>query len=155
MPKRTSSFGRVLAELLTLETDPQVQRNLRDVLFAEHDLALVLAQDLDPERESLQLLDQDPERLRDAGLERVVALDDRLVRLDATDDVVRLDGQDLLHDMGGAIRLECPDLHLAEPLAAELRLATERLLRDQAVRPGRSGMDLVLDQVGELKHVDQ
>src|SRR5712692_7604653 len=117
MPKRTSSFARVLTELLTLETDPQVQRNLRDVLFAEHDLALVLAQDLDPERESLQLLDQDPERLRDAGLERVVALDDRLVCLDAADDVVRLDGQDLLHDMRGTVSLERPHLHFTEALA--------------------------------------
>src|SRR2546430_9428759 len=51
---------------------------------------------------AFQLLDQHAERLRDAGLERVVALDDRLVSLDAADDVVRLHGQDLLQDVRGA-----------------------------------------------------
>src|SRR6266566_8933586 len=112
----------VLPDLVPLQADAQVERELGDVLFAQHDLALVLAQDLDPERQALQLLDQHPEALGDAGLERVVALDDRLVGLDAADDVVRLDGQDLLEDVGGAVRLERPHLHLAEALAAELRL---------------------------------
>src|SRR5256885_8943626 len=145
---------RVLTKLLTLEADAQIERDLGDVFFTEYDLALVLAQDLDPERKPFQLLDQHAERLRDAGLERVVALDDRLVRLDASDDVVRLDGQDLLQDVSGAVSLERPHLHLAKPLAAELRLAAQRLLGDQAVRPGRPGVDLVLHQVGQLEHVD-
>src|SRR2546421_613063 len=128
---KSSSFlllCRVFPELFALEADAEVQRDLRDVLFTQNDLALVLAQDLDPERKALQLLDQHAERLRDAGLERVVALDDRLVRLDAADDVVRLDGQDLLQDVRGAVSLERPHLHLAKPLAAELRLAAQRLL---------------------------
>src|SRR5262249_32667120 len=68
-------FRGVFPELFPLEADPQVKRYLRDVFFAEDDLALVLAQDLDAQRQALELLDQDPERLRDAGLERVVALD--------------------------------------------------------------------------------
>src|SRR2546421_2847829 len=154
---KSSSFlllCRVFPELFALEADAEVQRDLRDVLFTQYDLALVLAQDLDPERKPLQLLDQHAERLRDAGLERVVALDDRLVSLDAADDVVRLHGQDLLQDVRGAVSLERPHLHLAEPLAAELRLAAQRLLGDQAVWARGPGMDLVLDQVGELEHVD-
>src|SRR6266852_4701746 len=151
----SASFGGILPELFALEADPQVEWNLRDVLFAKDDLALVLAQDLDPEREPLQLLDQLPERLRDARLERVVALDDRLVGLDPADDVVRLHGQDLLQDVRGAVRLERPHLHLAEALTAELGLAAQRLLGDQAVRAGRPGVDLVLDQVRQLEHVDQ
>src|SRR5215471_2443471 len=134
----------VLTDLIPLQADAQVERELGDVLFAEHDLALVLAQDLDPEREPLQLLDQHPEALRDAGLERVVALDDGLVRLDAAHDVVGLDGQDLLEDVRGPVCLERPDLHLAEALAAELRLAAQRLLGDQAVRARRTRVDLVL-----------
>src|SRR5713226_2093669 len=117
---------RVFPELFALEADAEVQRDLGNVLFRKHDLALVLAQDLDPEREPFQLLDQHAERLRDAGLERVVALDDRLVGFDAADDVVGLDGQDLLQDVRGAVSLECPHLHLAEALAAELRLAAQR-----------------------------
>src|SRR3546814_19008722 len=45
-------------------------------------------------------------------------------------------------------------LHLTEPLAAELGLAAQRLLRDEAVRTDRAGMDLVVDLVVELQHVD-
>ena len=56
--------------------------------------------------------------------------------------------------MRGAVRFERPDLHLAEALTAELRLATQRLLRDQRVRAGRAGVDLVLHQVDELEHID-
>src|SRR5256714_176888 len=147
-------FRRVFPELFALEADAEVQRDLGNVLFREDDLTLVLAQDLDPERKAFQLLHQHAERLRDAGLERVVALDDRLVGLDAAHDVVRLDGQDLLQDVRGAVSLERPHLHLAEALAAELRLAAQRLLGDQAVRTGRPGVDLVLDQVSQLEHVD-
>src|ERR1700693_2512168 len=83
---------RVFPELFALEADAEVQRDLGNILFTQNDLALVLAQDLDPEREPFQLLDQHAERLRDAGFERVVSLDDRFVGLDAADDVVRLDG---------------------------------------------------------------
>src|SRR5262249_46926048 len=50
--------------------------------------------------------------------------------------------------------LERPDLHFAEALAAELRLAAERLLRDERVRPDRARVDLVVDQVRQLEHVD-
>src|SRR5260370_28421548 len=145
---------RVFPELFALEADAEVQRDLRDVFLRQNDLALVLAQDLDPERKAFQLLDQHPERLRDAGFERVVALDDRLIGLDAADDVVRLDGQDLLEDVRRAVSLERPHLHLTEPLAAELRLAAQRLLGDEAVRTSRAGVDLVLDQVSQLEHVD-
>src|SRR2546430_3107818 len=152
---RVSALLRgILPEFLSFKRDSKVERNLRYVLFTQNNLPLVLAQDLDPERKALQLLHQHSERLRDAGLERVVALDDRLVCLHAADDVVRLDGQDLLQNVGGAVRLERPHLHLAEALAAELRLASQRLLGDQAVGARRPGVDLVLDQVGQLEHVD-
>src|SRR5256714_15355540 len=147
-------FRGILAELFPLQVDTQVERKLGHVLFAQYDLALVLAQDLDAERQTLQLLHQHPEALRDAGLERVVSLDDGLVGLDPPDDVVGLDRQDLLEDVRGAVGLQRPYLHLAEPLAAELRLASQRLLGDQAVRTGGAGVDLVLDQVSQLEHVD-
>src|SRR5258708_8568354 len=116
-------FRRVFPELFALEADAEIQRDLGDVLFRQDDLALVLAQDLDPEREPFQLLDQHAERLRDAGLEGVVALDDRLAGPDAADDCVGLDGQDLLENVRGAVSLERPPLHLTEPLASELCLA--------------------------------
>ena len=84
----------------------------------------------------------------------LLALDDRLVGLDATHDIVRLDGEKLLQDVRRAVGLESPDLHLAEALAAELGLAAQRLLRDQAVGSGGPGVDLVFHQVVELEHVD-
>ena len=126
----------------------------RSTVFGEGDLFLLLVQHLDRQPEALQLLDQHLERLGHAWLEDVLALDDRLVRLDAADHVVRLDGQDLLQRVRRAVRLERPHLHLAEALAAELRLATQRLLGDQRVRARRPGVDLVLDQVDQLQHVD-
>ena len=46
--------------------------------------------------QALQFLDQHAEALGDAGLGNILALDDGLVGLDTTGDVVGLDGQDLL-----------------------------------------------------------
>src|SRR5579884_3267543 len=91
---------RVLAELLAFQVDAQVERELGDVLLAQHDLTLVLAQDLDPQGQALELLDQYPEALRDPCFEPVVTLDDGLVGLDAAHDVVGLHGQDLLEHVG-------------------------------------------------------
>src|SRR6202035_5593763 len=45
-------------------------------------------------------------------------------------------------------------LHFAEPLAAELRLAAQRLLGDQAVGADGAGVDLVVHQVMQLEHID-
>ena len=53
-----------------------------------------------------------------------------------------------------AVGLERPHFHFAEPLAAELRLAAERLLGDERVRSDRPRVDLVVDQVRQLQHVD-
>src|SRR4030081_3764192 len=57
--------------------------------------------------------------------------------------------------MAGAVPPQCPHLPLPPALAAELRLAAERLLGDQGVRTGAAGMDLVLDKVSQLEHVDE
>ena len=88
------------------------------------------------------------------GSERRVALDDRLVDLRAARHVVRLGREQFLEDVRGAVGLERPDFHLAEPLSAELRLAAQRLLRDERVRSDRARVDLVVDQVRQLEHVD-
>ena len=53
-----------------------------------------------------------------------------------------------------AVGFERPDFHFAETLAAVLRLAAQRLLRDERVRTDRAGVDLVRHQVAELHHVD-
>src|SRR5690606_29367595 len=81
-------------------------------------------------------------------------LDDRLVDAGAPVDVVGLDGEDLLEGMGGAVRLESPDLHLSESLSAELRLPGERLLGHERVRTDAARVDLVVHEVRQLEHVD-
>src|SRR4051812_20362225 len=102
------------------------------------------------ETQRLQLPDEDVERLGQPRLGRDLSLDDRLVDRRAAFDVVGLDREELLEGVGGAVRLESPHFHLSETLAAELRLAAERLLRDERVRPDRAGVDLVVHQVREL-----
>src|SRR3954468_7613435 len=85
--------------------------------------------EVDVDREGANLLHEHVERLRHAGLDLVLALHDVLVHLGASLRVVRLDGEHLLQRVGRAVRFQRPDLHLAEALATELRLAAERLLR--------------------------
>src|ERR1700741_2612107 len=100
------------------------------------------------------LLDQHVEAFRNAGLEGVVAADDRLVDLGPAGDVVRLHRQHFLQGVGGAVGFQRPDLHFPEALTAELRLAAQRLLSDERVRADRTGVDLVVHQVVQLQHVD-
>src|SRR5213593_1624289 len=83
-------------------------------------LLAVLRHQLDVERQALELLHEHVERLRRAGLEEVLALDDRLVDAVAALHVVGLHGQHLLERVRGPVGLERPHLHLAEPLPAEL-----------------------------------
>src|SRR3954453_4424423 len=124
------------------------------IVLRQGDLLLVGVEDLGVEAEAPELLDEHLERFGDARRLDLLALDDGFVRLDAPEDVVRFHGEELLEDVGRAIGLEGPDLHLAEALATELGLATERLLGDEAVRAGGPRVDLVLDEVVELEHVD-
>src|SRR5712692_3374308 len=61
--------------------------------------------------------------------------------------------QELLQGRGGAVGLERPDFHLAQPLTAELGFPAQRLLRDQRVGPDGPGMDLVVHQMVQLHRV--
>ena len=82
-----------------------------------------------------------------------MTLDDSFVGLDTAGHVVGLDRQDLLQGISRAVSFQRPDFHFAEALAAELRLAAERLLGDEGVRAGRTGMDLIVDQMVQLQVV--
>src|SRR5882724_180439 len=106
------------------------------------------------ETEALELTHENVEGLRQARGLRHVPLDDCLIHLAPTFHVVALDGEQLLERVGGAVGFERPDLHLSEALATELRLAAQRLLGDERVGSDRPRVDLVVDQVGELQHVD-
>src|SRR3954464_9426511 len=145
--------GRRLA---AAQVDAQLLRGPEDLVVgvAQLDRLPVAGEHLDVEAQRLQLFEQHLERLRDARLGDVLALDDRLVHLDAAEDVVGLDGQQLLQRVGRAVGLHRPALHLTEALPTELRLTTQRLLRDHRVRAGRPGVDLVVDQVQQLEDVD-
>src|SRR3546814_11741338 len=85
-----------------------------------------------------------------AGLERVVALDDRFVDLGAADHVIGLHRQHFLERVGRAISLERPHFHFADALDAELRLTANRLLGDEAVGTDRKAVDINGDEVREL-----
>ncbi len=56
--------------------------------------------------------------------------------------------------VGRAVGFHRPHFHFAEALAAVLRLAAQRLLGDERVRPDRAGVNLVRHQMAELHHVD-
>src|SRR6266404_6144777 len=109
---------------------------------------------LDVQTERLQLANEDVERLGHSGLDTRFALDDGLVNLRAAIHVVRLRREQLLQDVRCAIGFERPNFHFAEALAAELRLAAERLLRDERVRADGARVNLVVDEVRKLEHVD-
>src|SRR5271165_58483 len=109
---------------------------------------------LDIEAERSQFFDQHVERFGNTGLKIVVAPHNRLIDLCPARDIVRLDRQHLLQGVCRAVSLQRPHLHLAEPLPAELRLAAEGLLGNETVRTDRARMDLVVDQVMQLHHVD-
>ena len=68
--------------------------------------------------------------------------------------IVRFDGEQFLQSVCSAIGLQRPDFHFAKALAAILRLASQRLLRDQAVRADGTRVDLVRHQMAQFHHVD-
>src|SRR4029450_5520443 len=117
-------------------------------------LLAVLGNELYIEGQALQFLHEHVEGFRGAGLEEILTLHDRLVDAVASLHVVGLDGEHLLQRVGRAIGLESPPFPLAESLAAELRLASQRLLGDEGVGPDRAGVHLVVDEMGELQHID-
>src|SRR5208337_482712 len=119
-----------------------------------HRLFLRDLDQLDIQAERLQFANQHVERLGNARLHRGFAFDDGLVDFGASVYIVRLRRQQLLQDERRAVRFQSPDFHFSETLASELRLATQRLLRDQRVRPYGTRVNLVVHQVRQLQHVD-
>src|SRR5207248_2271581 len=80
---------------------------------------------------------------------------DRIENLLTAFHAVGLTGQQLLQRVRGPVSFKGPHFHFSEALAAELRLAAEGLLGDQRVRSDRARVDLVVDQVRELEHVNE
>src|SRR5271168_1644975 len=109
---------------------------------------------LDIQTERLQLADQHVERLGHARLNTRFALDDGLVNLRAAIDVVRLRREQLLQDVRRTVRFQRPNFHFAEALSTELRLAAQRLLGDKRVGTDGARVNLVVDKMRKLEHVD-
>src|SRR5918997_5406899 len=86
--------------LKALEVDTaEVRKRIAAGVLDEADLLFVLVQDLHRQPERLELLDEHLERLWDAGRLDLLTLDDRLVGLNATHDIVRFDREELLEDV--------------------------------------------------------
>src|SRR5690606_13406752 len=88
--------------------------------FFHDDLFLILTEDLHIHAEALQFLNQYLERFWNARFRDVLALDDGFVSFDASYDVIRLNGKNLLQGVRCTISFERPNLHLTEALPAEL-----------------------------------
>src|SRR5690554_3017510 len=83
----------------------------------------------------------------------MVAINNVLVHLGPAVNVVRLDGEHFLQGIGGTVCLQGPHFHLTETLTTELSLTTQRLLGNQAIGTGGTGVHLVIDQVVELEDI--
>src|SRR5215469_14508731 len=94
------------ARLAPGQVDAEFFSGPEDVLVcvAHLDGGAVAGQHLHVQAQRLHLLDQYLERLRNARLGYVLALDDCLVDLHPAEDVVGLDGQQLLQCVSGAVR---------------------------------------------------
>src|SRR5882724_327808 len=110
--------------------------------------------DANVEAQTLHFLHQHVERLGRPRFERVVTLDDGLVNPRAALHVVTLDSKQLLQRVCAPVGLHGPDFHFTEALAAILRLAAERLLRDQRVRTNCARVNLVRHEMAQLQHID-
>ena len=101
----------------------------------------------------MQLFDKNFKGFRYARFRYVFTFDDSFVGFYAANNVVRFDGEDLLQSVSGAISFQGPNLHLTKTLSAKLCFTAKRLLRNQRVRTGRTGMDLVVDQMMQFQHI--
>src|SRR3989344_757137 len=95
------------------------------------------------ERQTAYLIGQDGERRRGTGVTDGLALDDGIEGGRATLDIVGLDIEHLPERVGRAIAQQGPHFHLAEALAAVLRLAAERLLGNERVGADATHVNLV------------
>src|SRR5690606_20487413 len=84
-------------------------------------------------------------------IDDVITLDDVLVHLGTTGDVIGLDREHFLQGVRSTVSLECPDFHRTKALATELSLTTKRLLRNERIGARRTRVHLVVDQVMQLE----
>jgi DNA-directed RNA polymerase subunit beta len=115
------------------------------------DLLIIFIQYFDIQRQALQFFDQYLEGLRHARFRNVVAFHNRLKGFNPSYSIIRFDSQNFLQSISGTISLQRPNFHLSETLTAKLGFTSQRLLCYQRVRAGRTGMDLIINQVMQLQ----
>src|SRR3954463_16165497 len=108
---------------------------------------------VDVDSERTDFLHQHVEGFRHAGIYLVFTLDDVFIHFGATAHIVGLDGEHFLQGISGSICLQRPDFHFAEALAAELGLAAQRLLGNERVRSGGTGVHFVVDQMLQFQNM--
>ena len=81
------------------------------------------------------------------------AFDDVFVHFGTTVHVVRLHCQHLLQRVCCTVCFQRPNLHLTETLATELGFTAQRLLGNQTVRTGRTGVHFFINQVVQFQIV--
>jgi len=96
--------------------------------------------------------------LKDSGTPGSMAaspLDDGLVDLGTAIDVIGLGSQQLLQDVRHAGMLRAPHTSISpKRCPPNCALPPSGWLRDQRIRSDRTSVDLIVDQVGKLQHVD-
>ena len=95
------------------------------------------------------------ERLRDTRCRHRLALDDSLVGLGPSGNVIRLDCQDFLKRVSCTECLKCPNLHLSESLTSELSFTSERLLSDEEKARAKERIFSHRDEFGQWNPKNQ
>src|SRR5688572_1607739 len=117
------------------------------------DAAVVLEQ-FDVETKTLQFTYKHVEGFRNVDLADRFSLDDGFVSLGTSWDVVRLNGENFLKRVRSTVSFKCPYFHFTKALTSKLRLTTKRLLGNERVRTNGALVDLVLNHVVQLQHID-
>jgi hypothetical protein len=113
----------------------------------------VLSEEIDIEIECLELSEEYIERLWDIRTADTLPLHDSFVELSTAIDVIGLDREHLLENIGCTVSFESPHFHFSETLTSVLSLSSEWLLCHHRVWTDRSSMDLVFDEMVELEHI--
>ena len=101
----------------------------------------------------MQLFDKNFKGFGHTRFRNVLTLNNSFISFYTAHNVVRFDCENFLQSISGTISFQGPNLHLTKTLPAKLSFTTKRLLGNQRVRTGRTGMYLVVNQVMQLKHI--
>src|SRR5690606_33586367 len=98
-------------------------------------------------------MDQYVEGFRNIWFRKVFSFNYGFISFGSTNDIIRLDGEDLLEYMRSTKSFQCPYFHFPKPLSTKLGFTAQRLLRDKRVRSDRPRMHLVIHKVTQFQHI--